>query len=255
MTPPRVASLVLTLALVACASRPAPIPTQSPPAPVLPTRDFPISTPEIRGIACLPLERNTETPARYGLYSAFLTLSANRNAAKVLSTLFKTTGSADDAVLARENLNLIVIPVKDASAATRALASARNEPDHAAAEVLKLYDFSQAALLMAGVCHRDRGAEVKKICDSATLDGPLLVTSQRPLDGTALPGDRLLIVNLSQTPVEAIPEVVATYRRRVMDKVFDKRDTLDGWRLQALNHLLAAANVLPGITKAYAIVK
>lgn len=94
-----------------------------------------------------------------------------------------------------------------------------------------------------------------RVRSSAAPDGTLLVTTQRPLDGAAAPGERLLIVNLSTTPMDAVPEVVATYRRQVMRRDFDRRDELDGWRLQALSHLITAAQLLPGISRAYAVSK
>ena len=81
------------------------------------------------------------------------------------------------------------------------------------------------------------------------------MTSQRPLDGSAAVGERLLIVNLSTTPPEAVPEVVVAYRKQVMRRDFDRRDELDGWRLQALNHLITVAQMLPVISKAYAVSK
>lgn len=241
---------LLALALGACTlSSPPP-----PPPPVQPpTKGFPS---DVRESVYLPVERSTAAPPRYGLYTVILTRATNRNTAKLLSELFKTTGSAGEAAIARENLNLIMIPVNSASNASRALASARNEPDNAAATVMqRYYDFGQAALLLSRVCRPERGADVMRVCGSATPDGPLLVTSQHPLDGAVAPDERLLIVNLSMTPMEAVPEVVATYRKQVLRRDFDRRDELDGWRLQALSQLITVAQMLPGISKAYAVTK
>ena len=152
----------------------------------------------------------------------------------VLSELFTVTGGAGaGCAMARENLNLIVIPVKSASEAALALAPARNQPDATATAVLQnLYDFDQAALLMASVCRPDRGTAVMKVCGSAAPDGPLLVTAQSPLDGAVAPGQRLLIVNLSTTSPEAIGEVLAAYRRQILRADFADRAEMDGWRLK-----------------------
>jgi hypothetical protein len=116
----------------------------------------------------------------------------------------------------------------------------------------RYYDFGQAALLMASVCRPDRGAAVMKVCGSAAPDGPLLVTTQLPLGSTAAPGQRMLIVNLSTSPPEVVREVLAAYRRQILRRDFADRAELDGWRLLALNHVLDAARLLPGISKAYA---
>ena len=241
---------LLALAVASCTTpRPPP-----PPGPPPLTKGFP--TVDVRESVYLPVERSTAAPPRYGLYTVLLTRAANRNTAKLLSELFKTTGPAGEAASARENLNLIMIPVKNAPEATRGLATARSEPDPAADAVMqRYYDYGQAALLLSSVCRPERGAEVMRVCGSAAPDGPLLVTSQRPLDGSAAVGERLLIVNLSTTPPEAVPEVVVAYRKQVMRRDFDRRDELDGWRLQALNHLIIVAQMLPVISKAYAVSK
>lgn len=251
MTSLRVTCVVLlALALAACASSPAPSPP--PPRDPAPTRGFP-TTPEVHESVYLPVDRTAPPPAGYGLYTVLLTRAADRNTVRVLAELFTTTGSAGEAAIARENLNLIMIPVKSAAEAARALAPARNQPDATASAVMqKFYDFDQTALLMASVCRPDRGDAVMKVCGSGVPDGPLLVTTQRPLDGAVAPGQRLLIVNLSTTPPEAMREVLAAYRQQILRKDFADRAELDGWRLRALNYVLDAAQLLPGISKAYA---
>jgi hypothetical protein len=238
------------LALTACETNPPPPPPKQTPRDS-PTRGFP--APEVHESVYLPVDRATRPPAGYGLYTVLLTRTANRNTVKLLSELFATTGSAGEAMIARENLNLITIPVKSATDAAQVLASARNEADAAATAVMeRTYDFNHAALLMASVCRPDRGAAVMKACGSAAPDGPLLVTAQLPMDGSSVPGQRLLIVNLSTTPPEAIGEVLAAYRRQILREDFADRSELDGWRLRVLNHVLDAAHLLPGISKAYA---
>ena len=187
-----------------------------------------------------------------GLYTVVLTRVRNPNATRVLSELFTATGGAADAAIARENLNLITIPVKNAADTARALAAARAEPDATATVVMQTqYDYDQAALLMSSVCRADRGAAVMKVCGSTSPDGPLLVTSQAPLDGGVTPGQRLLIVNLSNTPTGALGEVLAAYRQQILRKDFADRAELDGWRLVALNYVLDAATMLPQLRKAY----
>ena len=251
MTPLHAAcAALLALALAACVAPGTPM--SSPPPRDPPTKGFPI-TPEVRDSVYLPVDRTAPPPTGYGLYTVLLTRAADRNTLRVMSELFTATGSAGEAALARENLNLITIPVKRVAEATRALASARAQPDATAAALMqKSYDFGQAALLMASVCRPDRGAAVMKACGSAAPDGPLLVTTEQALDGSAAPGPRLLIVNLSTTPPEAVREVLAAYRRQILRKDFPDRAELDGWRLWALNHVLDAAKLLPGISKAYA---
>lgn len=259
----RLALLALTavMTLTACPSfkphlpkppeKPPDEPTAKPPEEP-PTREFP-GGPEVRESVYLPVDRRAPPPAGYGLYTVLLTRAADRNTVRVLSELFANTSSAGEAALARGNLNLITIPVKSAAEAARALAQARSQPDASATQVVRrFYDFGQAALLMASVCHADRGAAVMKVCGSASPNGPLLVTSQHPLDGAAAPGQRLLVVNLSTTPPEALREVLAAYRKQILRKDFADRADLDGWRLWALNHILDAAQLLPGLSKAYA---
>jgi hypothetical protein len=199
----------------------------------------------------LTVDRQNGAPLGYGLYTVLLTRTANPNTTRVMSDLFATTGFAGNAAIKPENLNLITIPVKNAAEADRVLASARGETDTAAATLMqKHYDFDLAALLMSSVCRPDRGAAVMKVCGSA--DGPLLVTSQRYLGDGVPAGERLLIVNLSNTPKGAIAEVLAAYRDQILREDFADRVAMDSWRLQALNHILEAAKLLPLIKKAYA---
>ena len=193
----------------------------------------------------LPVDRTAPPPAGYGLYTVLLTRTADRNTSGVVE-LFTTTGSAGEAAR-RENLNLIMIPVKSAGEAD-ALPAARNEPDATAAVMQSLRLRPGGAADGERVPSRPwrRGHEV---CGSSP-DGPLLVTTQRPLDGVAAPGPRLLIVNLSTTPPEAMREVLAAYRHRSCKRTSRTAD-LDGWRLGALNYVLDAAQLLPRISKAY----
>ena len=251
MTPLRLAcAACLSLALVACETTSPPTARPPPREPVV--RDFP-TTPEVRDSVYLPVDRATPARAGYGLYTVLLTRTADRKTMQLLSDLFATAVGADQAAIQRENLNLIMIPVTSAPEATRALASARSQPDVAATAVMhRFYDFGRAAQLMASVCHPNRGAAVMKACGSSAPDGPLLVSTQHPLDGAAAPGQRMLIVNLSTTPPEAVREVLAAYRRQIVRKDFADQPALDEWRLLALNYILDAAKLLPGISKAYA---
>ena len=93
--------------------------------------------------------------------------------------------------------------------------------------------------------------QLSKVCGSTSPDGPLLVTSQAPLTGGVIPGQRLLIVNLSTTPTAALGEVLGAYRQQILRKDFADRAELDGWRLVALNYVLEAATMLPELRKAY----
>ena len=243
-----VLGLMLVSAFTGCAL------TAKPPreAGEAPTRIFP-GTAEVRDSVYRPIDRNVAPPAGYGLYTTVLTRTANRNALKLLSELFATTSNASDAAMARENLNLMMIPVKHAAEATQALAQARELPDPTASAVMnKFYDYGQAALLLASVCRPERGAAVMKACGSTAPDGPILVTSQRPFDAAAVPGQRLLLVNLGGASPAAVAEIVAAYRRQILRADFADRAEIDGWRLVVLNVALDAAQLLPGISKAYA---
>jgi len=207
---------------------------------------------EVHDIVYLPVDRATPPPDGYALYTVLLTRTANPKATRVMAELLATTGSAGDAAIKPENLNLITIPVKNVDEADRALASARIEADAAAAEMMqKHYDFDLAALLMASVCRPARGAAVMKVCGATTLDGPILVTSQYALGASVMADEKLLIVNLSTTPAGAIPEVLAAYRRQILRTDYTKGE-LDSWRLKVLNQILEMSDVLPEIRKAYA---
>lgn len=242
-------ALFAVLGLTACMATAPPPPRPPIDAPI---KSFP-GAGEVRDSVYLPIDRRTPPPKGYGLYSVVLARSADRNTLQLLAELFKTTGSASEAALARANLNLITLPAKSAPEATRLLVTARMQPaETAGAFMQKHYDHGQAALLMASVCHPGRGAAVMKVCGSPSPEGPLLVTTLQPLDGVPAPGQPLLIVNLSTTPTEALREVLAAYRRQIQRADFADRAELDGWRLLALNHVLDAAKLLPGISKAYA---
>jgi hypothetical protein len=237
----------------ACTSR---SPPAVPPNADVPTRGFP-AAPDVHDSVYLPVDRSARPPGGYGLYTVLLSRAADRSTVRVLADLFTTTVSAREAALPREHLNLITLPVKSVSEATRTLAAARSQPEATAAAVMqKSYDYGQAALWLASVCRADRGADVMKVCGSTSPDGPLLVTSQRPLDGAGALAQPLLIVNLANTPPEAVREVMAAYRRQLQrGNDFDDRKELDAWRLKALNAVLDAARFLPLISKAYAGIK
>lgn len=248
----RLPAVLLGLALAACTvPNPPPSGSVNPP-----TKGFPGPSP-VRDSAYRAIERGEPPPAGYGLYSVVLTRSANRQSLRLLTELFASTVSADDSPMARESLNLIMIPVKSAAEATRALAAAREQPEPTATAVMhKSYDFGQAALLLSSVCRPEQGAAVMKACGSTTPDGPLLVTGQRPLDAAVAPGQRLLVVNLGNASPGAVPEIVATYRRQITRKDFSAGpDPLDSWRLAVLNVTLDAAQLLPGISKVIFISK
>ncbi len=250
---PVLPALVLLLGLAGCGSNELP-PAQTPPQDRPPGGLKGLSTGrEVRDSVYLPVDRRVPPPRDYGLYSVLLARTADRNTLQLLAELFRTTGGAGEAAMERVNLNLILLPVKSASEAGRALAAAREQPTETAVALMqKHYDHGQAALLMASVCHPARGAAVMKVCGSQSPEGPLLVTAAQPLTGASPPGQPLLVVNLSGTPPEALREVLAAYRRQILRKDFGDRAELDGWRLLALNHLLDAARLLPGISKAYA---
>ncbi len=222
---------------------------KTPPDKPPPTKGFP-GVGQIHDSVYRALGRGEPPPAGYGLYTVLLTRTANRNSVRLLSELFALNSSADDAAMARENLNLIAIPVKNSAEATPAMTAARESPEPSASAVLnKFYDFGQAALLLSRVCRPEQGAAVMKVCGSTMTDGPLLVTGQRPFDPAAAPGQRLLIVNLGTASPGAVGEIVAAYRRQIQRKDFTDPDPTDGWRLAVLNVALDAAQLLPGISK------
>ena len=235
-------AVVLTLGLTACPSAP-PNSGAEPP-----TRGL-----DVYDSVYLPVDRTAGPPSGFGLYTALVTRTANPNGTAVVADLLATTGKAADAAIPHQNLNLITIPVRNAEEADKALASARFEPDAAATTLMqKHYDFDLAAAVLASVCRPARGAAVMKACGNSAPDGPLLITSQRPLNGTIPDGEKLLVVNLSSTPKGAIAEVLAAYRSQILRKDFADRAEVDSWRLKFLNNLLEAATLLPKIRKAYA---
>jgi hypothetical protein len=207
----------------------------------------------VRDSVIRPVERNTPPPAGYGLYSVLLTRAADATSLRLVGELLATTVGADDAALPRENLNLIMLPVKNAADAGRAIAEARARPDAVAAAVLQShYDYGQAALLLASLCRFERGPAVMRACGTPLPQGPLLVTTLVPLDGAVAPNQRILIVNLSGTSSEAVREVLASYRRQIQSKDFPTVPRTEGWRLAALNVALDVAQMLPGVSKALA---
>jgi hypothetical protein len=62
----------------------------------------------------------------------------------------------------------------------------------------------------------------------------------------------MLVVNLSNTPPDAMREVLAAYRRQITSKDPLSGDEINTWRLRFLNRVLDAAQMLPWISKAYA---
>lgn len=244
MTRWHAACLALALALGACQSDPVKPGTEPP------SKGFP-TTPEVRESVYLPVDRTSPPPAGYGMYTVLLTRTVNRSTLRLLSDLFVTTDAAGEAAMARENLNLIMIPVKARAEAARALAPARNQAEATANALMqRFYDFGQAARLMDSVCRPERGEAVMKVCGSAASEGPLLVTTRLPLDAAV--GQPILVVNLSNTPPDAMREVLAAYRREIRSKEFPTGGEVNTMRLRVLNRLLDAAQMLPWISKAYA---
>jgi hypothetical protein len=243
--------VLLACQLAGCAwwgGAPAPRPPTTPPATKAFTDDA-----TVRDSVLQAIDRRTAPPPDYGLYTLLLARGADRTTLRVLADLMATTDAADAAALPRRNLNLLLLPVQQAAEANAVLATARRDPGAAAATLMRLhYDHAQAIAWLTNICRADRGADVLKTCGSTTPDGPLLVTTlQAPKDGYA-PGQRMLIVNLGTTRPEAVREVLAAYRQQIQEKDFADRRHLDGWRLGALNAMLEAAHLLPGLAKAYA---
>lgn len=234
------------------APAPAPAPTAKPePGTGLPTKGFP-GDDRIHDSVYAPVDRANPPPDGYGLYTVVLARSPDRVTTRVLATLFTKIVGAGESADRRANLNFIAIPVKRASEADRLLAQAKVQPDAIAGELLRRhYDFGEAAALMAKVC-RAPGGKAAKACGSLLPDGPLLVTGQRALSPGAPVDQRLLIVNLGRTPPEAVPEIIAAYRRHILRVDYTGPGDLDTWRLWMLDHVLDAANLLPLIRKAYA---
>lgn len=237
----------LMLALAGCPSAP-PVSNKPPP----PDKGFPVPG-DVRDSVYQALDRTTPTPPGYGLYTVLLARTADRATVRVLGELLASTSIAADAALARENLNLIVLPVRNAAEANRTLAAARSQPEPTALALMqKSYDFGRAVQWMASVCRPANGAEVMKACGSALPDGPLLVTALRLPDGSPAPQQGLLVVNLAKTQPEALRTVLDAYRQQIQRKDYAGPGELTGWRLWTLNRLLEAAQILPGISKAYA---
>ena len=241
-----ITAALVVLALAGCYTPSIPIPPQKgPPA----TRGI---EGDVQDSVFAPVDRQAPPSKGYGLYSVLLARSINANTVKVLSELFATTSNAADAAIARENLNLIMIPVKSVSEAERVLRSARAHPQETANELLQShYDFGEAAKLMASLCRAERGAAVMKACGPTPPDGPLLVTAVLPLSSSAADEKRLLVVNLSQTHAAAIGEVLVTYRGQITRKDWPNAPATETWRLWALNQILGAASLLTELKKAY----
>ncbi len=221
-----------------------------------PTRDTQGGRHELLDTVFRVADRHSPPPKGYGLYSVMLVRSANRNAVALVTELFATTTSAQDAAIAPENLNLLTLPVRDAADASRDLARGRETPGPSAGLLLaRHYDYGQAALLLASICRPDRGEAVMKVCGSTPPDGPILVTALRPIDPANLQGQSLLVVNVGGAPAAAVPEIVAAYKRQILRKDFTDRVEVDSWRLSVLNAALRSAQLLPGISTAIASVR
>ena len=240
---------------------PAPAPSPPPPPPETapptdthhPTKAKPGGDRFVQDSVYLPVERTGKPPQGYGLYTVLLARSADAVTTRLLSELFTVTVGAGESASRPEDLNLITIPVKRRGDAARVLADAHAQPASAAAGLLRTqYDFGQATMLMDHVCRSAQDKRVAKACGSAMPDGPLLVTTLLPLDGTTALPPRLLVVNLASTPPDAVREVLDVYRRQLATRPFDDRGDLDGWRLRALDAMLEAASFLPVIRKSYA---
>jgi hypothetical protein len=241
------AAAVSALLLAGCATPRGPAVEPEPePEPV---RSFG----DVRDSVYRATDRATPPPPGYGLYTVLLSRSANRNTVKVLAELFNTTVAADEAALPPGKLNLITIPTKNHVDAATALFAAREQAEATAATVMaRHYDYGQAALLLSGVCRPERGPAIMATCGSPMPNGPLLVTSPRPFDGRVEPGQQLLVVNLSQASPAAVAELLAAYRRQVSSASRSRKSLRSTWRLAVLTGILDAAQLLPGISKAYA---
>ena len=252
----RAIAIAPVLWLCACE---APLRTPPPPAPAAtPERGSDLPTKGLAGEDRIhdsvygPVDRANPPPGGYGLYTFVLARSPDRVTTRVLATLFTKIVGAGESADRHVNLNFIAIPVKKASEAVRLLVQAKVQPDAVAAELLRQhYDFGIAATLMDKVC-RPPGRQGAKACGSPLPDGPLLVTGQHPLSTGAPVDQRVLVVNLGTTPPEAVPEIIAAYRRHLLRADYTGPGDLDTWRLWMLDHVLDAADLLPLIRKAYA---
>lgn len=242
---------------------PVPQPEPAPPPPTPPGRPATGGEAPVKGLPSdsfvqdnvyLPIDRTGHAPSGYALYTVVLARSADPVTTRLLTELLRVTGGAAGSPIPRANLNLITLPVNKAGEAARLLLDARNKPAAVAADLMRTqYDFGEAELLMASVCH-SADAKIARACGSPLPTGPLLVTALKPLDGHAPPEPRLLVVNLGSTPPDAVPEVLKVYLRQIVtpDRKWDDPGAIDGWRLRLLDGMLEAANILPLIRKAYA---
>lgn len=196
---------------------------------------------------------NTEEKG-YGLYSYLLLRRGTEKNVLVLEELFKTTTSTEEREIKPENLNLVVIPVKDTVQIEDVMENARMNPKATAKEIAReLYDYGYAEWLYSTVCQQvDSAIAVKEACGDVADGGPYLFTTTEPLRNDIPTGQKVLVVNFSKTHPGAIPEVLAAYKRQITRQDFADRAELDNWRLDVLNMLLSSADLVPLVKKAFA---
>jgi hypothetical protein len=198
-------------------------------------------------------DKASDQPENFGLYSYLLLRGPTQNSYKVLVELFETTLSKDESIIKTENLNLILIPVRQESEVQKVLKNARTLPTATAKAIVhKFYDYGYSEWLYSIICQQGMKIEKQEACGEITDKGPLIVTVTKPITQKSIAGQRMLIVNLSKTHPSAIAEVLAAYKRQVTKMDFADRSEVDSWRLTLLNKLLSAADLAPQIKKAMA---
>lgn len=192
------------------------------------------------------IDYDTGAPEGYPIYTYVLISRADERAIAVISEILRTTTSLKESKLDKDNINLLMIPAKQSKQMRSVFKDARVLHRKAATAIVHtFYDYGYAELLLSQAC---KAPELKSHCDAS---GPFLLTVEAPLDRQTVPA-KILLTNLSTTHTDAIPEVIADYKKQVKKPDAFTESLTDSWRLAALNAILNVADYAPMITKAYA---
>jgi hypothetical protein len=176
----------------------------------------------------------------YGLYTYMLIPFESRRGERLLEHLFATTGSRKTSELSPERLNLMLLPAKREHLMELLFGE---DPPALSWFTSKAYDYALARDVLASICAKP-APEIQGVCRGDLARGPYLFTYGEPASDLLPVPPPYLFVDLSGTHEAAFAEVLASYKAQVKKPDYTRIGWLEALRLDVLNYLLKAGDLV-----------
>ena len=193
------------------------------------------------------LPGHVEQPG-YGLYSYALFPNPSPRANEFIEDLLQSTGFASEAMIPRNNLNIIYLPVNGEY--LYFLTSSEVKRKRIGEFWSVEYNYAYAQYLLYRICDNPSDT-MKRLCASdSSWGGPFLFTYTRPVSTHEYLSPPYLFVDLSTVPSRAFPEYIAAYKTQVKRADYTDAERLKTFRLDVLKVVSAAAEQIRPIAVA-----